>query len=358
MLRVELYRQDAQGKVRTWIIEEYENGFTTYAGLFDGELVETDHPVPYGKASRTQEEQIHSEMQSQINKRLDTGYCRSFEEAKKTKPTNALGYPKPMLAQRFDKLSEKDMENLLFTACYVQRKYNGHRCMIINDDGINYAYSRNGKLIHTIDPILADLDIPNGTILDGELYCHGESLQRISSWAKRFQENTEKLVFIAYDMVTPDPYNVRLTMLKDLGLSGRCQVAPTQLFRGEFSPIPLMKIALQEGYEGLILRAANGKYEDGKRSKYLIKLKHVFDDEFLVIDIKSSKDGLARLVCVTSDGKKFGAFAPGNHSQKRECLENKDEYIGRKVKLEYYELTDDEIPFHPIAVMWRDKESE
>ena len=116
----------------------------------------------------------------------------------------------------------------------------------------------------------------------------------------------------------------------------------------------MLETALFAGYEGLILRDKNAKYEVGTRSKGLIKVKRFDDREYKVIDVVSSNDGWGILVCVTDQGKIFRVSAPGSMSNKTQILNEKDSFIGLNVTIQYANLTPDGIPFHPVALRFRE----
>jgi len=354
MDKVTLYKKDARGKLRVWAIRKCGDSLMIGSGLADGEIVETFEDVDFGKAGRDIDEQIESRMQSRINKKLDKGYIEDKEKAIALETNlNALGCPRPMLAHKFKDRKKESLDNI-----NVQWKFDGLRCLIHNKNGKLIAYSRNGKIINSIDHILEYIDIKEGVTLDGELYCHGIKLQRISSWVRRTQEDSKKLVYVCYDMVSQQRFLVRYLLLKQFKLGKNVQIAMTEHNIKEEDFPEHFKLAKKLGYEGLIIRVGGGGYEDGKRSYSLLKLKAVDDDEFEVIDIISSADGWGRLVCVTKSGKTFKVSAPGTMGDKIKVLRQRKDYIGKFIRVEYANLTKDGIPFHPVAIMWRDKYEE
>tara|TARA_R110000751_G_scaffold307215_2_gene427757 strand:+ start:212 stop:814 length:603 start_codon:yes stop_codon:yes gene_type:complete len=198
------------------------------------------------------------------------------------------------------------------------------------------------------------MKIPIGLTLDGELYCHGTSLQRISSWVKRLQPDTSKLEYVVYDIVSDDPYHVRYNIIKNMNLGDNARLAPTdKVLRQEDVP-RMLDTAIFAGYEGLILRDKESRYEVGHRSKGLVKVKKFLDDEFLVTDIIVSNDGWGILVCSTESGGKFRVSAPGTISNKISMLRNKESFINKQVTIQYANLTPDGIPFHPVALRFRE----
>ena len=347
-----LYKKSRNGQMRFWSIEQEDNFLVKTFGVIGGEEVEHVEEV-FGNSLRDDYEQAEARMEAKIKKRMENGFKETIEEAQTADiGMNQLGFTKPMLAARYDKVKDADPNN-----SYFQYKYDGHRCLIVNDGGIIKAYSRNGKPIESITEILGNIDVPEGVTIDGELYCHGQKLQTISSWIKRRQENTKKLRFICYDAVIDEDYTERLALISSLKLGDRAEVAPVLEYEGAVKP--MLNDAIGKGYEGLIMRAADGfEYKRGKRSKGLIKIKQFFDDEFVVVDVHPSRDNWAILTCMMHNGKKFRVSAPGNIREKKFVLNNATLFIGKSVTVEYSMFTKDEIPFHPVATQWRDKGSE
>jgi len=362
--RTDLFAVDAKKKIRRWSIWNEGNMLCMEYGELDGQMQENSEPVPFGLASRSEEEQIKMRMQSRINKKLDAGYCRTAEEACSAKRTNFLGYPRPMNA-----VALKRLEDVPYGDLFLQKKYNGHRCMIINDSGKNIAYSKSGKIINSIPEILEEINIPEGIILDGELYHHGTALQTISSWVRKHQENSKLLTFVCFDVVMEGSFKNRYEFLLSLKLNSNCKaiiLAPTSRLYGKFNIVPLLESALSEGYEGLMLRKPDSEYLDGQRSKKsIMKVKRrttgdkfILDDEFLVTNIIPSVDGWGRLVCETEEGIKFTISAHGSFEEKKQILIDKEKYIGKHIRVEFEEYTKSKKPREAVAVSWREKHDE
>ena len=350
-----LYIKDAKGFLRYWSIEDDFNGFTIEHGVLGGSPIEKFIEVPCGKAVRTHAEQINSEIMSRVNKRLDKGYVYDIEKANCEKATNSLGLRKPMLATSYKRVTE---EYLTSGLTFVQRKYDGNRCIIHNDGKRTIAYTRNGKLFTTLNHVIKDIKVPAGMSIDGEIYCHGQSLQTIVSWAKRKQENTEELVFIAYDVIADIPFIDRLYILNNLVIGNSVQIAETLIYNNTLDwdmVYALTSDVIEDGYEGLIVRKNAEHYEDGKRSKSLLKVKRWESKEFDVIKIYESADRWAILECIHNN-KKFRVSAPGTIIEKTDVMLNPKKYIGKPVTVEFSAITSGGIPFHPVAVAWRDYE--
>lgn len=348
-----LFTKDNKGAIRVWEISQDDQDIVIVYGQLGGSMQEKREYVPFGKASRTLQEQINLQINSRISRQKDKGYVDTIEKAQQG-AKNTLGLLKPMLAQRFDRV------NVNLNNVFLQHKYDGNRCIITKKNGILVPYSRNGKVIPAdLSHITDGLDLDEGQYIDGELYCHGEKLQTIVSWIKRTQKDTARLKFHAYDMISDKDYNTRLHDLADIvGLHPNIQVAPTVRATGIEEVMTYHKRSISNGYEGTIIRLNDFGYEDGKRSKSLLKLKSFLDAEFKVIDIHESKDGWAILECITEDGKNFRVTAPGSMEEKTDILNFADEYIGQQVNVEYAQLTKDGVPFHPVATGFRNIEEE
>lgn len=344
---ISLYKKTATGAIQIWSIGFDEpNTIKILYGQYKGAQQFQKEVVPEGLAGRSLKEQIRSRISSRINKQLDKGYVKSYEEAISTTVTNSLNLLKPQLA-----LAEKRAGQYSVHGAMRQLKLDGNRCIITRQNNDLIAYSRNGKIIDTIDHITDGIDIPEGTYLDGELYAHGVKLQTIMSWTKRRQGNTLKLKYHVFDMISTETFRERWDILNSFSLGLNVEYVPT--WNNDDSNAPSLNDALDAGYEGLILRLNGYGYQDGKRNKSLIKIKQFYDNEFYVVDIHPSKDGWAILECVTNEGKLFRASAPGTMEEKKEILRNKNGYIGDRVTIQYATLTADNIPFQPVAIRWR-----
>jgi DNA ligase-1 len=349
-IRTSLYQEDARGKMRVWSITSDDNTIVMQHGELGGALQIKTEVVRTGLATRTIEEQVRSRVRSRINKQYDRGYKDSVEEARAMKGTNSLSLFKPMLAKPL-----KDVRNIDYYRAYTQYKYDGHRCLITKQDGKLMAYSRQGKLITSIDHILDGINLQEGMTLDGELYCHGVPLQTIGSWIKREQDATKSLIYCAYDSVAELPFAERLQQVGvALARAENASVAPTAAAGDDLDVRMFFSQARAKGYEGAILRWGEEGYQVGKRSKYLVKVKTVMDNEFRVIDMERSKDGWAILVCEAKNYTPFKVNAPGGYEEKFNIWKNRDSYIGRMVTVEYANLTTDGIPFHPVATTFRE----
>lgn len=370
--KITLYSRDQHSNIRFWSIEGFttndEGGFeigilVMKYGTVGGEVTEREEVIEEGKAARTLIEQIQSRVNSRMDKKMQTGYVHSIEDARSNKRVNKLGLERPMTAVKYKDMMHRIDWN---DGVWIQRKYNGYRCLITNIGGEIIAYSRNGLRMENIQHIIDAVKdiIPDGATLDGELYCHGHSFQTISSWIKKNQPETVKIQYIIYDAMIPARYTMRWKFLVELlgqdVLEDRpFNMAETEMIYSDSVMNKMVTKFIKEGYEGGMLRTDEcDTYQDGKKSKSLIKAKRFIDAEFRISRITESKEGWAILHCIADNGKEFAASAPGNMYEKEQIFKNKEKYIGQYANVEYAELTKEGKPFHAVAKAIRNPHSE
>jgi len=346
-----LYKISSAAAIQEWSIREHgECQLIINWGQKYGVKQQQIEDIELNQSGRSMKEQVYLRMESRINKQKDKGYCETIEEARASIGLNASKLLKPMLAQTYDgKRSNRNG--------FWQYKYNGHRCLITRQGDELIAYSRNGKPINTVNHIFEGMDIPEGVTLDGELYIHGKPLQTISSIVRRVQPDNAKLSYIIYDSISSKVFSDRFNMLQTYKIGNNAITAPT--FKGYTSNLASnlsIKEVQAKGFEGLMFRDNNKPYEPGKRSSQLLKAKISDDMEVRVLKISPSKDGWAILHCVTPDLKFVSVTAPGTMEQKYEIYENAHVYVGKMLNIEFAELTKDGVPFHPVAIAFREEE--
>lgn len=346
---------------QVWSIKAVDGGFqiVTQRNLNGKEVVKF-HPVKQknvGRANETSiEEQTHLEINSRIKKQFDKGYVETIEAASKP-ATNTLNLVAPMLAKVYEKEAHKiDYSKPIF----VQPKLDGHRAMY--KDGV--LYSRGGKEINLqhIKDALANI-VPAGTHLDGELYCHGLTLQEIGSLVKKPREESLVIQYYVYDVVMDKPYSERIKRLEEIIPYSGCsneivlQTPTIEMVLGSLVIADTHKHFLSLGYEGTMVRHGDSPYAAGKRSDSLLKLKDFQDSEFLVVDKKlgiSIVEGLnlTIFVCKMDDGRTFEATAPGTAEEKHAAWF--EDNIGKTLTVKHFGYSDDGIPLLPVALRWRE----
>lgn len=362
-----LFKAAAKGGVQLWDIyaEETEAGhgkIVTRYGLQGGKIQEATDIIREGKNrgrsnATTPYQQALSEAESRWNMQLSRkGYGLSAAESAAVRAVS------PMLA----KVYKDHKKQVSWETAFAQRKLDGFRCMVRRDEkGRVQLTSRENQpmpaLIHLAD-LFSSLKMPMGTILDGEIYLHGQPLNLISGACKKRKELTTRLQFHAYDcLITktdkPIPFAQRYAFVRDLVARANSEYligVETIKVRSEDELFQCQYRFLEDGYEGAMLRHGTVGYQAGKRSVNLLKVKVWEDAEFPVVDFKMGRggyDGVPIFVCETEAGFHFDVTAPGNMEEKR-ALGAKAKYcIGRQltVRFQKFTATNEPVPFLPVA---------
>ncbi len=372
-----LYGEASTGKEKVWKIKVEDRDeigvIITRHGYVDGKQQENEKFVETGKNigkrnETTAVEQAISDARAAWQKKKDAGYVERGTGAtaagagagSKAK-VSVASVPGPMLAHDYNKRG-----NSIKFPCYVQRKYDGTRCVAIPTKGL---YSRNKKKYPHLEHILEDIKhLPDSLVLDGELYSTELTFQEIVGLVKRETqkpgdaEKQKKIRLHVYDIISDKPYEDRYARLKALFSTGSfkyLEFAPTEICESEKKMKEMHAAYVAEGYEGIMLRNKKGGYKVGQRSAELQKYKEFEDAEFTIVDFKEG-DGLEKgcviWICRTEDGQEFACRPRGTREERMELFENADDYIGKGLSVRYQELTDDGVPRFPVGIGIRDYE--
>ncbi|AJL34278.1 pNP419L [African swine fever virus] len=286
----------------------------------------------------------------------------------------------PMLVKHFNIIPKTFFEDE--TDPIVQRKRNGVRAVACQQgDGSILLYSRTEKEFLGLDNIKKELKqlylfIDVRVYLDGELYLHHKPLQWIAGQANAKADSSE-LHFYVFDCFWSDqlqmPSNKRQQLLTNIFKQKEDFTFIHQVenfsIKDEDEALRLKTQFIKEGYEGAIVRNANGPYEPGYNnyhSPHLAKLKPLLDAEFILVDYtqgKKGKDlGAILWVCELPNKKRF-VVTPKHLTyadryalfQKLTPALFKKHLYGKELTVEYAELSSKTgIPLQARAVGFRE----
>lgn len=349
-----IYKKDSNGNIRYLSISTESNIIIQESGI-----VGTNSPIfnrsaceakNIGKAnSTTPAEQAVLEANSKITEKMRLGYFDSIEEAQEKGGKDFL---LPMLAKDY----KKEFKKVTYP-CYIQPKLDGMRSLGCNEFGF---ISRTGKLITTINHI--DLEGLEDVILDGELYAHGISFQENMKLIKKYRKDkTEQVKYHVYDIVMDAPFPERhfsLVALVTALENPNIELVPTYLVNNETEMKQYHVQFISEGYEGTMVRHSNETYAVNKRSSQLLKYKDFIDEVYEVVDVVPSESRPEQGVVVCAKPNAMGAthFNCGmkfSHFDRKMILAMKEEYIGQKAEVRFFEYTDGGIPRFPVCVGFR-----
>jgi DNA ligase-1 len=240
--------------------------------------------------------------------------------------------------------------------CYIEYKYDGVRVIAIVQNGDATLYSRNGKLLENFPHINEALSRSEfeGLVFDGEVM--SEDFQTLMRQVHRKEgAQTEDSYLAVFDMLTLEEFNAGGTSINAIDrrdrieqLSGlftyRIQLVEATLVNldldeGQAQFKAMNKLALDEGYEGLMIKPAHEGYKC-KRSHAWLKIKPFIEVTLKVVALEEGtgkNEGLLGALVV--EGKDDGKFfhlnvGSGLTDENREQIwADQDNVIGQLVEI-------------------------
>jgi ATP-dependent DNA ligase len=339
-------------------------------------------------------------------KKYENG-LRSNQEFKKgttNKTSKNIKYF-PMLVRKYD-----DEKKHLKYPLYVQPKLDGARMIAFLNKNPKQKptisnvilYTRQKKeyvgfnkiredLLHALIDMW-DFESNHSIYIDGELYKHGFNLQTISGAVRNPKRNEipkyDGIKYHVFDVFYPSnpeiEFKDRIEYLDDtfsaliVGNSeSKCiERVDTIKVKNEDAQERLYKKFLNRGYEGIILRNASSLYlthptknSMSIRSKYVLKRKMTYSDEYEVVDFdqgsKGRDKGAIMWICKTHNTDKLFRVTPKNTTYDERYKTFKDanannkkgfinKFKGRMMTVEYEDLSKDGVPLRAKAVGFRE----
>lgn len=364
-----LYKKDSLGKIREWQMERRSNMTRIIHGLQDGKKTTTEWTTHLanniGKSNHKTAivvalEHVLSNYKYMIEQEHYVEKLADIDDEK--------NYFDPMLCERY----EPGMD--IPAPFAIQPKLDGIRC-IAKKDGL---WTRNGKQIvscpHIIEELKPFFEKAPWLILDGELYNHDfkNDFNTITSLVKKLKptkEDLDKSAAIIEYHVYDSPsflggFQNRITAFANFSKHNFKMIKLVDTITVYTPPHDvsfLMDSYIENGYEGMIIRLFDHDYEPGKRSKWLIKNKPLYngkgeEGEFEICDIEEGKgnwSGKAKAVVLrlkkqfnspALTDKKFRATLKGTMEYCAQVLKNKNTYIGKMATVVYQNKTPDGVP--------------
>jgi ATP-dependent DNA ligase len=352
-----LFYRGKTGTIHEWEIWTKGADIHTRHGQVDGKHQESCKRAVAKNIGRsnntTNVEQAELQAQAMHTHKLQRKYSLTPEEACQTLFL-------PMLAHDF-----KKNKQLIKYPVFVQRKYDGFRCLAAKEDGVVTLYSRSGD-IFDLPHISEELNsvLLDGFVLDGELYRHDTPFQKIASWIKKSHPESKTIKYLVYDVPEsdcPDRDMIdRKALLQMFTMRkwNSIEIAGTEVANSKDEVLEYERKFVEEGYEGAIVRIPDGKYQYGYRSYSLLKCKSFEESEF---EITGGRAGVGKMSdqcifrCMTRNGELFNVVPMGDVEQRRKYLKNLRSFIGKKLTVKYQGLSEDGVPRFPIGKGFREK---
>lgn len=291
----------------------------------------------------------------------------------------------PMALQVYD----KNKKHIVYP-CYIQPKLDGIRLISrFEDNEITLMSRRLNEFIgfqfikDEIKELLQHSE-DHDLILDGELYNHDMSLQQISGIVRNEQDDFEdklKLQFCIFDFVDPnngsltfeERYEKLYTLFKNQELRNKSFkyliLIDTIKVQNEKESNELYKEYIDNGFEGIVYKNANAKYEFSSykeiRSYQFLKRKKGYDAEYPIVGFEAGirgkdKDAIIFIMKI-NNGKEFKAV-PNDTLQNRKnmyksALRNFDSVFKDKLAtIKFDEFSRDQVPLRAKFIAIRDYE--
>jgi DNA ligase-1 len=347
-----LYSRTAKGAVNVWKAWTEGADVVVEWGQLNGALQQSRFTALEKNAGKknatTADQQAEKEVVALYAKQLRKKYSETLEAAVTSEAI------KPMLAKTFE-----DHKSKVKWPAYGQVKLDGLRAMAYLKDGKVVLHSRGNKF-YTLPHIQYQLQsiLKPGMILDGELYTHGISLQTINSYVRGQKIECSVINYNVYDVVSDKPFSARLMDLDSLAETNNVLVVYTAYLESEDQAVEFQSSCVSRGYEGAMIRSAAGLYRYGHRSSDLLKMKTWVDDEFEVVGWQCGKgkfEQVPTFKCKTVSGETFDVTPKGTEQERLQMLTEANLYIGKMMKVKYFDFSPDGVPLYPVGLGIRDE---
>ncbi len=358
-----LYGASSTGKIKEYSISVQQQGDSAFIEKVHGyrngkkqvDVREITVGKNIGKSNETTPfQQACKEAESSYSLKKDKGYVESITMIHSSSSGNFL----PMLAHRFDKHSSK-----ISYPAWTQAKLDGSRCLARKKNGVVTLWSRTGKVTTIPNKIIEELEglLQEGECVDGEIYVHGWTFQRLISATKKRGPDTDLLEYHIYDSPAKNKtFEERfIEAFPRSRETSRVKIVPTIEVKDLDNLNEQEQLALSSGYEGLMVRNRNSPYKYKNRSFDLQKVKRFKDDEFEIVGGREAvgrESGTVIFTCVTTAGLEFSVRPKGTQEERKAMFRNLSSYIGKYLTVQYFELTDENKPRFPVGVAVRDYE--
>lgn len=326
-------------------------------------------PLEYGRVyANILEKDLHAGINVNIINKVFPGLIPVYSAMLATKLT-----PEEVSAQT-------GKSRLLPLDAIYEPKLDGFRIHLWRTIMDKYMRSREGRDVYGYDEILRQAEsLPSGFVYDGEMVDEellpwirenirngGVTAQNrdlfIKSVSQRGRKESGKRgTLVLFDMIPMEgfetgsaiPYYKRLEFLKNtLECVNLPNIALIPSYKwhtfhnkGEAAEAAMKYLSefTQQGWEGVIIRDANGGHEC-KRSKLLLKLKYMDTVDLPVIDVEEGtgkNEGRVGALIVEFEGNRVGVGSGLSDEQRIRYWNDRNEIVGKTIEVKYQAVTHD-----------------
>ncbi len=380
-----LYKLSSTNQLMQWDVEVFgtNDGYghvVTKYGYHGSENIQSQTDTVKlgknaGKKNETTPQQQAIVQANQLHKKkAKEGYCEDINLALAGNVRPGID---PMLADKY-----KDCMNKVVFPAVSQPKLDGMRCIAVySSDGEVNLFSRERNPIPSVPHIncaIKQIAIQNNwnqyigpdqvIEVDGELYNHEyrDDFNQIMSILKRsktIHPDSLKAQYHIYDMPNHAGVTMERLQMRDALFAGHNEhlvMVESSVVNSHEEIEQALDHFLELGYEGVMIRNFDARYEKDKRSKGLLKYKPFVDEEYQIVGYLEGTGHLmgcvGAFICTLPDGRTFKTTPKATRERKREYFERINEIIGKMVTIRYIRKTPAGIPKHGAARSIRDYE--
>jgi DNA ligase-1 len=202
----------------------------------------------------------------------------------------------PMLLHKLDEPPKDD------SGFITELKLDGIRLILSKFDNKTKLYTRHNNDVTALFPEISSIDIPNDTVLDGELIALDElgkpdfelMMSRFKSKKLINQVNIQFAVFdIIYynnEKITALPLLERKSLLSETIPGGQQMIIVAQYIEGNAAAY--FNAVKAQDLEGIVLKNTGSKYKVGKRSHDWLKIINYQYQDVYISGLRKSEFGL------------------------------------------------------------------
>lgn len=266
------------------------------------------------------------------------------------------------LAQKFEDHAHKiDWTNEEWLG---SRKLDGVRVIARKENGVVKFFSRAGNEFATLGVLKNELEsLSDDFVMDGEMCVMDkngtEDYKAVVSQIKRKEYTIEDPMFIVFDYLTLEEFDngtseVNTVDRMDRITSGQYfKALEMETITSEEQAVTKLDNAVDNGWEGYMIRRADAPYE-GKRTRALLKMKKMHDEEYTVKDIEvgpfrviDKSTGLEKTietlanVIIEHKGNTVSVGSGFSLEERSRYYKNPKLIIGKEITVQYFELSKD-----------------
>lgn len=253
----------------------------------------------------------------------------------------------------------------------VQAKIDGIRMMsYAGADGL--VCTSRGKVVykhlkHLEEQIMLLLSyLPQGTVIDGELYIANTDYNHIQSIVTTvkhpFHPKLETLEYYIFDIIVHDDegFNTRYNSLinayyqfvTNMENSLKIKILEAHFAENDNDVLNFHQRCVDAGMEGVMVRTSHASYQQGKRTADLLKYKVFIDEEVTIIGVEEGQgthQGAAIFKVRDDRDNEFMVTPSSPIHQRKYWFTHQHEVIGKRYIIKYQELSTYGIPRFPIG---------